>query len=318
MAVLVTGANGFVGRHLMTIVLDAIPLLLEGKRVDLCDESALTRAVKLIQPRAVIHLAGEASVASSIADPVRTYAVNFGGTLNLLTALKAAGFTGRFLYISSGDVYGAVPKECLPVKEDQPVRPRSPYAVSKIAAEALCYQWSQTDNLDMVIARPFNHIGPGQGRRFAIADFARQIIEMRNGRSEPILRTGDVDVTRDFTDVRDVVLAYKLLLERGCSGQTYNVCSSKQRSVRSLIEQMMTIAGVRGRIEIDSERLRKGEHRFVYGSNERLQRDTGWSRQLSIETSLRDILQYWETIVSSDPQEARTRSVSISGGLKGE
>ncbi len=290
MKLLLTGANGFVGQT-MQAALPCVPL---PYGLDLRDREALDAAIADIRPDTVIHLAAQSFVPASFENSHETFDINFLGTLNLLSALQASGFSGRMLFVGSGDTYGLVPPEALPVREEQPLRPRNPYAVSKVAAEALCYQWSQTEGFEVVMVRPFNHIGPGQSARFAIADFARQIVEIRLGRREPVLSVGDVDVTRDFTDVRDVVRAYLLLLTAGQNGEAYNVCSGVERSVRSLLEAMIALAGVHARIRQDPARLRPAEQRRMVASSTKLQRDTGWAQENSMEKSLKDLLNHWE------------------------
>src|SRR4051812_7331317 len=209
--ILVTGSSGFVGQHFARMARIA-PLEINGKFVDLLDAQGVQAAVAATRPDAVVHLAAQSFVPESLRDPLQTYRVNFIGTHNLLSALKATGFSGRVLYVSSAEVYGAVPDSELPVGENHPLKPLNPYSVSKIAAEALCYQWSHTEQFEVVVARPFNHIGPGQSERFAISDFAKQIVEIKRGHKEPIFHVGDIDVMRDFTDVRDVIRAYIALL----------------------------------------------------------------------------------------------------------
>lgn len=290
MKLLLTGANGFVGCHVQA----ALSCILLPEGLDLRNRSSLTAAVSAIQPDAVLHLAAQSFVPASFENPRETFDINFIGTLNLLEALKAAKFRGRILFVGSGDIYGQVPEALLPVREDYPFRPRNPYAVSKIAAEALCYQWSQTSDFTIVMVRPFNHIGPGQSPRFAIADFARQVTEIRLGLREPVLSVGDIDVTRDFTDVRDVVRAYALLLEHGRNGEFYNLCSGREYSIHGLLWQLITLAGVEASIEQDPARLRHAEQRRMVASFELLHRDTGWQPSISIEDSLQDLLTYWE------------------------
>jgi GDP-4-dehydro-6-deoxy-D-mannose reductase len=198
------------------------------------------------------------------------------------------------LFVGSGDTYGQVSEAALPVREDHPLRPRNPYAVSKVAAEALCYQWSQTSGFEIVMVRPFNHIGPGQSPRFAIADFAKQVMEIRLGRRAPVLQVGDIDVTRDFTDVRDVVRAYGMLLEQGRNGGIYNVCSGREYRVRDLLRQLITLAGVEAMIEQDPARLRRAEQRRMVASFETLHRDIGWQPLIPMKESLQDLLNDWE------------------------
>lgn len=290
MKLLLTGANGFVGQCVQA----ALPCVPLPDGLDLRDRAALTAAVAAIQPDTVLHLAAQSFVPASFESPRETFDINFYGTLNLLEALQAAGFNGRMLFVGSGDIYGQVAEAALPVREDHPLHPRNPYAVSKVAAEALCYQWSQTSGFAIIMVRPFNHIGPGQSPRFAIADFAKQVMEIRLGRRAPVLQVGDIDVTRDFTDVRDVVRAYGLLLEQGRNGAVYNVCSGREYDIRDLLRRLMVLAGVDARMEQDQARLRPAEQRRMVASFEALHRDTGWQPAITIEQSLQDLLNDWE------------------------
>ena len=290
MKLLLTGANVFVGQYVQA----ALPCVPLPDGLDLRDRAALTAAVIAIQPDTVLHLAAQSFVPAAFENPRETFDINLTGTLNLLEALQAAEFRGRMLFVGSGDTYGQVAEAALPVREDHPLHPRNPYAVSKVAAEALCYQWSQTSGFEIVMVRPFNHIGPGQSPRFAIADFARQVTEIRLGRRAPVLQVGDIDVTRDFTDVRDVVRAYGLLLEHGRNGGVYNVCSGREYRIRDLLQQLITLAGVEASIEQDSARLRRAEQRRMVASFAALQRDTGWQPAIPMEESLQDLLDDWE------------------------
>lgn len=291
MITLLTGHSGFVG-YFVRQALACEPLERDGELVDLRDAAAVAATVAAIRPERVIHLAAQAFIPASFADPRQTFEINFTGTYNLLAGLKAAGFKGRMLFVGSGDSYGLVPPERLPIVEDHPLRPRSPYSVSKVAAEALCHQWSQTEGFEIVLARPFNHIGPGQSPQFVVADFARQIVEIKLGRRPPVLAVGDIDVTRDFTDVRDVVRAYVLLLERGANGEAYNVCSGVDVPLREIIAALMAAAGVEARIEQDAARMRRSEQRRVLGSYAKLGAATGWRPEFSLDRSIADIISH--------------------------
>ncbi|HEX9021652.1 MAG TPA: GDP-mannose 4,6-dehydratase [Nitrospirota bacterium] len=291
---LLIGGTGFVGGHLQRHLLGAgLEVGVHGDSVDVRNAGEMQRLISAERPDAVIHLAAVSSVPESLKNPRETYEINFFGTLNVLLALKASNFRGRLLYIGSGDVYGLLGDRDLPVTEDRPLKPKNPYAVSKVAAEALCYQWSHSAEFQIIMARPFNHIGPGQSERFALSDFARQIVEIKLGRRPAVLRVGDIDVTRDFTDVRDVVRAYGLLLEKGKNGEAYNVCSGREQSIRSLLLRLMSIAGIDAEIEQDRDRFRPSEQRRVFGSFEKLGRDTGWMPAIPLEQTLRDILDDW-------------------------
>lgn len=297
MTVLVTGHSGFVGQHFSQRTASCA-LNRNGEAVDLRDRDALTEVIGEINPTQVLHLGALSYVPDSFAYPEQTFAVNFTGTLNLLTALKRNNFSGRVLYIGSGDMYGHVEADCLAVRESQPLKPRNPYAVSKVAAEALCFQWSQTESFDIVMARPFNHIGPGQGEQFAISDFARQLTQISLGRREPILTTGNINVTRDFTDVRDVVAAYQLLLERGENGQVYNVCSGVETSVRSLVEAMIRMLDIDVALQTDAQRVRPNEQQRMVGDPGKIQQGLGWTPAVTLDRSLDDILSYWKEMLA--------------------
>jgi GDP-4-dehydro-6-deoxy-D-mannose reductase len=293
MQILITGMSGFVGSYCAR-QLGGVDLLYEGRLADLRVPHEVSAAVAAARPDAVIHLAAQSWVPASFDDPATTYDVNFRGTLHLLQALQETGFRGRMLYVGSADAYGAVPEAELPVVEARPLKPLNPYGVSKTAAEALCFQWSQTGPFEIVMARPFNHIGPRQSTRFAVASFARQIAAFRAGRGEPRLVIGDVETTRDFTDVRDIVRAYASLLQRGRNGEAYNVCSGVERKVRDVIDAMMRTAGVDMPIEIEEGLLRRTEQRRMLGSFAKLHADTGWSPEIPFERTLADTLDYWE------------------------
>jgi GDP-4-dehydro-6-deoxy-D-mannose reductase len=301
---LVTGHTGFVGRTLFQhsaelggedeLRLDALPDAFDIRDPGLADW------LPAHMPDAVLHLAACTNVDESFRDPDGCFDVNFSGTLNLLRALRTAGFAGRLIYVSSGDCYGALPESALPVNEEHALRPRNPYAVSKAAAEALCYQWSQTEGLNVVIARPFNHIGPGQDTRFAIASFSEQIARMAQGRVPPVIRTGNLDVTRDFTDVRDVLRAYVALLEHGRAGEAYNVASGRETRLEDALNGLLAMAGISASVELDSARQRAAEQRRVVADVSKIKRDTGWEARVPLRDTLRDILNYWESRVADE------------------
>jgi len=293
----VTGAQGFVGQYIQAAVQRdehaVFEVVCAEDQYDITDRESLDRVIKRAQPDAVIHLAAQSHVPTSFSDPELTYRVNFFGTLALLQSLAANDFVGRMLFVGSADSYGLVEEQDLPISEKQALHPRNPYAVSKVAAEALCYQWSQTGPFDVVIARPFNHIGPGQAESFAISGFAKQIAEIVAGLRVPELNVGDLQVTRDFTDVRDIVEAYLLLVLKGESGDAYNVGSGQERRLYELLEELIQIAGVSATIKIDSARFRPAEQRRVVCDASKLKIRTGWHPRHSINDTLVEIIQYW-------------------------
>jgi GDP-4-dehydro-6-deoxy-D-mannose reductase len=290
---LVTGHEGFVGRALRDVLqndpdpawqLATLPARFDVRSTDLSVQLAR------IRPDAVVHLAALTSVPDSFRDPEAFFDVNFHGTWNLLKALRTAGFRGRMLFVSSGDCYGTVPEAELPIPESRPLRPRSPYAVSKAAAEALCYEWSQSESLDVVIARPFNHIGPRQDERFAVASFARQVARIADGDAEPRIMTGDLDVTRDLTDVRDVVHAYMALLDRGGAGEVFNVGSGCETRLRDVLDQLIAYAGVRADVVPDPLRARPSQQRRAAADIRKITRETGWEPRIPLSSTLANMV----------------------------
>lgn len=293
---LITGLSGFVGRNLHGYLSgdsNALWDIVVVPRFDLRDPGAIRSALVGETPDAVIHLAGQPFVPESFRDPVGTLQTNLIGTQHLLSVLKELGFHGSFLYVSSGDVYGQVAEDQLPIREDLPAIPRNPYSVSKFAAEALCRQWSFMVPWRIMIARAFNHIGPGQSETFIVPSVARQLHRIRLGQQEPVIQVGDIDITRDFLDVRDVVNAYLSLLERGTNGETYNVCSGVERSVRDLIGLMMELSGIDARLVADPTRFRPAEQRRVCGSYAKLHKATGWSPEMDLRDTLQRVLDDW-------------------------
>ena len=292
--ILITGDTGFVGRHALATWPTAYGLSSVAGGADIRDKKALVNCLRESRPDAVLHLAALSFVPDSFRSPETTFEVNFLGTLRLLEALAETGFSGRLLFVGTGDAYGVVASENLPIHEALPLRPRNPYAVSKTAAEALCYQWSQTGPFEIVMARPFSHLGAGQDASFAIANFAQQLVEISAGLRPPIVQTGNIDVTRDFTDVADVLNAYALLLVNGQSGEVYNVCSGIERSVRSLLESLIDVSNVDAKVMTDPSRFRPADQPRVCGSYEKLLRQTGWQPLVSIDETLLNLYRYWE------------------------
>jgi GDP-4-dehydro-6-deoxy-D-mannose reductase len=302
---LATGRSGFVGEMLSHVLATTAhrqrwTLADIAAGLDLRDLAATRRLIEDARPDAVIHLAAQSAVPESFRDPEATLQINVVGTLHLLQALDAVGFKGRLLYVGTGEVYGLVPESELPVTETRVPRPRNPYAVSKLAAEALCWQWHASSGTNVVLARPFNHIGAGQSERFAVSDFARQVAEIKRGRRPPIIRVGNLDVTRDFTNVRDVIEAYLVLLERGEAGETYNICSGVEHSLRTLLEQLIALGSVDAQIESEGARMRSTEQRRMCGDATKIYNATGWRPSTPIGASLREALQFWEGKISHD------------------
>ena len=291
---LITGDSGFVGKYATQRWPNALGLSSFSLKQDICDKAGLINCIEHFKPNMVLHLAALSFVPDSFRFPEKTFEINFLGTLRLLEALKETEFKGRMLFIGTGDAYGLVPTENLPICESQPLRPRNPYAVSKVAAEALCYQWSQTSPFEVILARPFNHIGAWQSPSFAVSDFARQIALIAARKSPPILKVGNIETTRDFIVITDIVSAYEHLLKFGLNGESYNICSGKEHSLRSLIELLLKISGVEASIERDPQRFRPSDQLRVCGNHEKITKHTGWQPSIPIEETLSSIYRYWE------------------------
>ena len=260
-------------------------------KIDLRDFASLQRCCEEVQPDEVYHLAAISSVSGSWNDPRTTFEVNVLGTYNLLAACLPLASQSRFLNVSSGQVYAVGGEGRL--SEDCPVRPASPYAASKAIAELLIYQFPPSQQGRVVTARAFNHSGPRQTAEYALSDFARQIAEMETGMRAPVLTTGDLELERDFTDVRDVVRAYVLLLQRGRGGELYNVCSGVAHRLASACAVLQSLTSVPVTIRVVPEKVRPGQPQRICGDPGKLMAETGWLPTIPWETMLGDLLQHW-------------------------
>jgi GDP-4-dehydro-6-deoxy-D-mannose reductase len=300
--VLVTGTGGFVGPHLARLLVARGHVVIgldrragtvtEGVRqvaADLGDAEALAGVAEELRPDAVVHLAGWSHVGRSWDSPAATYSANVVGTLNLYSALyRVLGTNCRFLHVSSADVYGG--SGIVPANETTPARPNSPYAASKLASEeALRLLAAAGRGPRLIIARPFNHIGPGQAPGFVVPSFATQVAEIESGR-RTVLRHGNLDARRDFSDVRDIVMAYALLLEQFPAQPLFVVASGRSISIRSLVEGLFARAGIAPRMEVDPALLRPIDTPEMRGDATLLHQLTGWSPAYSIESTLDEIL----------------------------
>lgn len=290
--VFLTGGAGFVATR-MVEHLAGSAWQTHASSTDILDGEALQAELRQCQPDIVLHLAAQSHVPTSFREPELTARVNFDGTRSLLTALDQSGFAGALVFVGSGDMYGLAPETSLPIRETQALRPRNPYAASKVAAEAWCMQHSLHCQYRIVMARAFNHIGRGQNAQFVLPAMAEQLVAIERGQRPPILETGDLDVTRDFTNVSDVLDAYLALAEKGVSGEVYNVCSGLEYRVRDLVAQMIVMTGLNIKLQNDPARFRKAEQTRVVGDNSKLRADTGWAPKVDIAASLAEILDDW-------------------------
>jgi GDP-4-dehydro-6-deoxy-D-mannose reductase len=308
---LITGAGGFAGSHLADCLLaendgehEVWGCDLSGRRkafhppalklvaADLRDPQAAFNLIQRVRPDRLYHLAGQAFVGQSWSAPWETIETNMRAQINLLEAVAAAGLRPRILVAGSADIYGRVAPKDLPISEDCPLQPDSPYAVSKIGQDFLAVQYGLSHNLHIVRVRPFNHIGPRQNRRFVAPAFASQIAAIEAGRQSPVLHVGNLAARRDFTDVRDMVRAYVLALEEGQPGSVYNIGSGRSRPIQELLDILLGFSSVPIRVEFDPARLRPVDQPDLVCDASRFRAQTGWAPTISFEQSLRDLLDY--------------------------
>jgi len=291
---LITGGKGFVGQWL------AAHLAERGDEVaaidvetDVADGGAVRRVMDDVAPDAVYHLAALTHVGESWDDPSRVLRVNVLGTAEILAAARAVGSAPRVLVVSSAEVYGVVRPEQLPITENSPARPVSPYAASKLAAEAIALQAWRGFGQPVIVVRPFNHIGPGQSPSFFVPAMAKRIVEAKSSGAAS-LPVGTLTTRRDFTDVRDVVVAYRLLIERGLPGEVYNVCSGRDVAMSEVAAQLLELADADVKLETDPSLVRPVDVPVLRGDASRLRAATGWQPTIALATSLTDVLASWE------------------------
>jgi GDP-4-dehydro-6-deoxy-D-mannose reductase len=293
MRALITGGLGFVGHHLTDHLRasgDEVVALDRHSHpsIDITDAARTAAAIADAEPDAVYHLAGWADVGGSWKDPRTVLRVNAEGTLNVLEACREAGVQ-RVLAVASADVYGVVTEDELPLDEHAPLRPTSPYAASKLAADALAQQAFLGHGLGVIRVRPFNHLGPGQAEQFVASALAARIARAERDGAD-FITVGNLEARRDFTDVRDIVRAYRLLVERGAPGEVYNVCSGRDLAIQDLADQLVRLAKRPIELRPDPELMRPADLPVLRGDASKLTAATGWRPQIPIEQTLADLL----------------------------
>jgi GDP-4-dehydro-6-deoxy-D-mannose reductase len=304
---LITGAGGFVGRHLSAHIGSVRPrarltgtTLLSGEiahesvtdlfQIDLKNYADVRELLATCRPDAIYHLAAQAFVPRSFENPWETLENNIRAQLNLILACLELDIRPRILIVSSAEIYGASEPEKLPLNENTAIRPANPYSVSKVAQDMMGLQYYLSHNLPIMRARPFNHIGPGQNERFVAPAFARQIASIEEGQSEAVIFVGNLDSKRDFTDVRDIVRAYHMIVEYGQPGEAYNIASGVARSIRHLLDTLLLLTDKSIEVRVDPTRLRPVDVPEIRGDSSKLRRHTGWQPALTFEQTLQDVL----------------------------
>ncbi len=300
MRVLITGMNGFVGRVLADYARREQKARVFGFEGDVREARDVEKALRRVRPDRVFHLAAQSFVPRAMSYPEETFLTNTLGALHLFSGIHSLGLTRTRIHVAgSAYEYGRVAKKDLPIREEQPLRPADPYAVSKVAQDRLAEAYYRHFGVHAVRTRAFSHIGPGQKEQFAVSSFARQIAMIEAGLAKPVLRVGNLESVRDFTDVRDVVRAYWLALERGRAGEVYNVARGKGYKLGAILGILLGLSRADIRVETDRKRLRRDDIAFVVGDVRKFRRATGWKPEISIRRTLGDVLDHWRKEIAS-------------------
>jgi GDP-4-dehydro-6-deoxy-D-mannose reductase len=313
MRVLITGFTGFVGSHLADYLvargdvevfgmhrwrsrMDNVEHLrgrVQMVECDVRDAAAVRRVIREVRPDRIFHLAAQSYVPTSWLAPAETLGGNVLGQLNLFEAVRELDWPTRIQVAGSSEEYGLVLPSDVPIREESPLRPLSPYAVSKVAQDLLAYQYWQSYRLHVVRTRGFNHTGPRRGEVFVTSNFARQVAEIEKGLREPVVLVGNLDSVRDFTDVRDMVQAYWLALEKGVPGDVYNICSGRGHTARQVLDILLGLAHVQVTVREDPARMRPSDVTLLVGDCSKFQAVTGWRPTIPFEVTLKDLLEHW-------------------------
>ena len=314
MRVLITGITGFAGSHLADYLLAEHSeveiygicrwrsrrenIVHLGDRVkltegDLRDEASLRQVMAESRPDAIFHLAAQSYVPTSWRAPTETLTTNIAGQANLFEAVRAAGLDPVIQIAGSSEEYGLVLPDEVPISESNPLRPLSPYAVSKVAQDMLAYQYFRSYGMKTIRTRGFNHTGPRRGEVFVSSNFAKQIASIEAGIQPPVIRVGNLDAERDFTDVRDMVRAYWLAVTKATPGEVYNLGSGRKITIRGLLDLLLGMSDARVEVEIDPERLRPSDVEVLLADSSKFRNETGWEPVIPLQTTLSDLLDFW-------------------------
>lgn len=314
MRALITGGYGFVGRHLAHHLVKCgddvavayrpsskdkldkglpLPKTVQTMALDVKNKQSVVELISVVKPDAIYHLAGVSYVPDAESEYMTVYETNTFGTINILEAINNHSKETRFLYVSSSEVYGEPVPGSLPLTEQAVMRPISVYGLTKSSADLAAYKYAYRHGLHTVRVRPFSHTGPGQSERFAISSFAKQVAEIKLGKREPVIKVGNLEVKRDYSDVSDIVIAYREALLNGKRGEAYNLCSGKSVAIADILKLLLEVAEVEAEIKEDPERVRNVDITDVYGSYQRANRDFGWKPRVELEATLHGLFAYW-------------------------
>jgi GDP-4-dehydro-6-deoxy-D-mannose reductase len=312
--VLITGITGFAGSHLAEYILAKHPDLevfgimrwrsrteniesirsqVELIECDLRDATSVKKLMAHVRPDKIFHLAAQSFVPSSWNAPAESLATNVLGQLNVFEAVRELDIDPWIQIACSSEEYGLVHEDELPIKEDNPLRPLSPYAVSKVGQDYLAYQYFKSFGLKAVRTRGFNHDGPRRGDVFVSSNFAKQLVEVEKGKKEPVIHVGNLEARRDFSDVRDIVRGYWLSVERCEPGEVYNICSGKAYSIQEVLDRLIELSGAKVDVQEDPSRLRPSDVPVLLGDNTKFRNATNWKPEIPYDKTLSDMLDYW-------------------------
>ncbi len=312
--VLITGANGFVGSHLSEYILNnklgevygayrtknedfsnikGIMKKIELVECDITDSYSVDKTIEEVKPDYIFHLAAQAFVPSSWKSPVETLNTNIVGSLNLFEAIKKNNKSITIQIAGSSEEYGMVKEDEVPITEDNPLRPLSPYGVSKVAMDLLGYQYNKSYGLKIIRTRAFNHEGPRRGESYVTSNFAKQVALIEAGEQKPVLMVGNLKAKRDYTDVRDTVRAYWLAAEKCTPGEAYNICSGKAYEIQKIVDILKELTKKDFEVKQDPKRLRPSDVQILLGDSSKFRKQTGWKPEIAFEKTMEDLLDYW-------------------------
>lgn len=310
---LIIGGAGFVGKYLAEYLQEDCGYsvcstkmkqeVIENASYDVVDMNLLVKEeveqiIEKVSPDYIFHLAAQSSVAVSWSNPQLTVDVNIKGTLNLLDILKEIEYKGRVLLIGSGEEYGRIHPDEVPITEDTVLRPGNIYAATKSCQNMIGGIYAKAYDLNLIMVRAFNHVGPKQAPQFVVADFCKQVVEVEKGLREPVIHVGNLKAERDFTDVRDVIAAYECLVRQGKSGETYNVGSGTAYSIQTILDKIIELSGQEIRVEVEEARLRPIDVPLIVADISKITAETDWKQKITLEQTLRDTLDYWREYIA--------------------